>query len=608
MYGSIRVPPVPDWAKHLLIYEIPTRSATSPNGAGSGTFLSTADLAPYLADLGINGIWLAGHSLSDDTHFYNTWTQYACIDPTQLDPRLGSEADFGALVEQFHFHGIRVFLDVITHGVMSDSPLVANHPDWFSGGSWGMCDFAWHKRDGELDRWWVETWTRYVREFGVDGYRLDVATFRPDLWAAIKSQCRRCGHEIAVFSENGPGFPGAVDFLQRGIELTEQTTGIRWKSGFLRNPIAALSARASSQLNVTVELGGQDRNTLHFQQMHPIESRSISLYNKPEQDDGSVAGSQPSSRSYVGGLTVTLSTTLPVETVNGSKPLENIRVYDDLGTEWALQGKIQRDYRVNYTYDEYGAHVSVPVREPQGLLASVQISSHDDGWEGFEGSNPYAARGSRFLFGYAGVLLPAITLFMAGEEFGATYRPLPSLTPDLFGSGEPGTGRWLYGSWLDWNELTQQHHRSIHRDFRRLISIRNRFNDVIRANESGAALTAKVLPFETDSDYAERAVDVSQPYCYQNDTHFIVVAGNRSSRTSVKLTVTLPDVLGNRSEYMDNVLSATTLFGGGRGEEEPFLREPDSCGRIEIEIPPDHVPDGGVKVVAIEKRTIGSSL
>lgn len=87
------------------------------------------------------------------------------------------------LVGCAHAHGMKVFLDVITHGVMKDSPLVEEHPDWFLGGSWGMADYDWYGGHAELDEWWVNTWLWYVTEIGVDGFRLDVSHYRNDLWA-----------------------------------------------------------------------------------------------------------------------------------------------------------------------------------------------------------------------------------------------------------------------------------------------------------------------------------------------------------------------------------------------------------------------------------------
>ncbi len=115
-----------------------------PNGAGdgsgSGTFASLKDRLGYLADLGITAIWLAGYCQCT-THFYNIKSVYACIRPDELDPALGGANDFKEMIAAAHRRGIKVFLDVVTHGVVNDSPLIAEHPDWFKGGTWDMTDY-----------------------------------------------------------------------------------------------------------------------------------------------------------------------------------------------------------------------------------------------------------------------------------------------------------------------------------------------------------------------------------------------------------------------------------------------------------------------------------
>jgi len=185
----------------LIIYEIVTKAFTSPNGPESGTFNSAREKLPYLEKMGITGIWLNGTNLGDPRHFYNIWTQYGCIDPSKLDPTLGTPADFKTFIDDAHSRGMKVFMDIITHGVMNDSPLVKEHPDWFRGGSWGMTDFDWSGEKKALDEWWVKTFTDWVIYYGVDGFRLDVDIYRPDLWKRIKQQAAAAGHPIIVFSE-----------------------------------------------------------------------------------------------------------------------------------------------------------------------------------------------------------------------------------------------------------------------------------------------------------------------------------------------------------------------------------------------------------------------
>lgn len=218
-------PPSPEWMKDLIVYEVATKGFTSPNGPESGTFRSLQSRLPYLQELGINGLWLTGYSLADAHHFYNIWTQYAVIEPDKFDPTLGTAADFKQLIEQAHRRGIKVFLDVITHGLMSDSPVIRQHPNWFRGGSWGMTDFDWTGGHTDLDDWWVKIYTDFVTIYGVDGYRLDVNIYRPDLSERIRQNAAAAGHPIVLWEEMNAVIPGVTDFTQRENVIADPDTG-----------------------------------------------------------------------------------------------------------------------------------------------------------------------------------------------------------------------------------------------------------------------------------------------------------------------------------------------------------------------------------------------
>lgn len=220
----------PEWAKDLVIYELNPRTFTSPagigDGGGSGTFATLADRLPYLADLGVNALWLAGFS-SSNRHFYGIPSVYACLDPGRLDPAMGDEDDFRDFVARAHDCAIRVMLDVISHGVVRESPLVAEHPDWFPTSSWGMADYDY--TNPEFRDWWQRVWIRYAAEFGVDGFRIDVDIADITVWDDIVCELRRRGKEVVVFPENGRYHFSQTDwFLQTD---TVRETGHREYGG-----------------------------------------------------------------------------------------------------------------------------------------------------------------------------------------------------------------------------------------------------------------------------------------------------------------------------------------------------------------------------------------
>jgi hypothetical protein len=206
--------------KDLVIYEIATKGFTSPEGAESGTFNSLKKKIPYLSELGINAVWLTGHSLADGKHFYNIWTQYACIEPDKLDSSLGTSEEFKSMIDEFHKHGIKVFLDVITHGVVKGAPLIKQHPEWFQAGgtkgSWGMIDYKWKNAPEGLLVWWEKLWTDMVLKYGVDGFRLDCNARRPEIWRKIKKTCKKKNIDVTIFNESTleKNFADTITFAQ----------------------------------------------------------------------------------------------------------------------------------------------------------------------------------------------------------------------------------------------------------------------------------------------------------------------------------------------------------------------------------------------------------
>ena len=73
---------------------------------------------PYLADLGVDAIWL--------TPFYPSPLAdggYDVADYRAVDPRLGAMADFDALVKDAEAHQIRVIVDLVPNHCSSEHPL-----------------------------------------------------------------------------------------------------------------------------------------------------------------------------------------------------------------------------------------------------------------------------------------------------------------------------------------------------------------------------------------------------------------------------------------------------------------------------------------------------
>lgn len=201
--------PPPKWLANAVIYELNPKTFTSENGdgdgSGSGTFTGTKEKLPYLKELGINTIWLAGFT-KGSTFFSDFWTVYAMETPEIPDDSLGTEDELKALIDEAHRQGIRIIAEVVTHGVIFGSRLKTEHPGWFRGSEWGMEDFDYS--NPEFREWWIRLWIKHTLNYGFDGYRLDgpngVSPFEEVLavWDEIAWECLKRGREIAVIGEN----------------------------------------------------------------------------------------------------------------------------------------------------------------------------------------------------------------------------------------------------------------------------------------------------------------------------------------------------------------------------------------------------------------------
>ncbi len=261
----------PDWVRDAVFYQIfPDRFATSTrvvkpgpmepwdappttHGFKGGDLLGIAERLPYLADLGVNALYLTPIFASASNHRYHTYDYH------QVDPLLGGDAALRELLDGAHARGIRVVLDgVFNHtgrGFWAFHHVLENgagspYRDWFHfhpqalEGRRPFRPYPWpadvddmpdepslqatddERADASFGRlgyraWWglpplpklnvanpevrehllgvAEHWLR----FGIDGWRLDVPTEIDDgtFWAEFRDRCRAVNPEAYLVGE-----------------------------------------------------------------------------------------------------------------------------------------------------------------------------------------------------------------------------------------------------------------------------------------------------------------------------------------------------------------------------------------------------------------------
>jgi hypothetical protein len=128
----------------------------------------------------------------------------------ELDPDLGDDLEFEALIRDAHDLGIRVLLDLVMQGCAEDNPLVRDHPDWFVRTLAGeiSTSHGWDYYGPNLSLDWANPAVqKYFRDlavhqvttYGVDGFRVDAPMWKESNWAShnprLPSTTQFGGHE-----------------------------------------------------------------------------------------------------------------------------------------------------------------------------------------------------------------------------------------------------------------------------------------------------------------------------------------------------------------------------------------------------------------------------
>ncbi len=97
-----------DWWRGATIYQIYPRSFADANGDGVGDLAGVTEKLPYVAELGVDGIWLSPFFTSPMRDF-----GYDVTDHLGVDPIFGTSDDFDRLVAEAHRLGLKVVIDQV---------------------------------------------------------------------------------------------------------------------------------------------------------------------------------------------------------------------------------------------------------------------------------------------------------------------------------------------------------------------------------------------------------------------------------------------------------------------------------------------------------------
>jgi alpha-glucosidase len=105
------------WWRNAVIYEVYLRSFADSDDDGNGDLPGLRARLPYLAELGVDAIWIAPwypSPLADGG--------YDVSDYRDIDPMFGTLADADALLADAHASGIRVIIDLVVNHTSNQHP------------------------------------------------------------------------------------------------------------------------------------------------------------------------------------------------------------------------------------------------------------------------------------------------------------------------------------------------------------------------------------------------------------------------------------------------------------------------------------------------------
>jgi len=214
----------PAWAHQAVVYQVLVdRFAPAPDQwlepaemetFIGGTLRGVIDALDYIASLNVDALWLTPIFRISSYHGYDT------IDYLEIEPRFGTKADLAELVEKAHARGLRVILDFVANHSSDQFALFQQALVDPASPARQLYDFGATYQHGyrcfftaanmpqfnhdhpDARRYLLDAARYWLREFGVDGYRLDYAAGPShDFWSAFGAACKEVNPDCWIFGE-----------------------------------------------------------------------------------------------------------------------------------------------------------------------------------------------------------------------------------------------------------------------------------------------------------------------------------------------------------------------------------------------------------------------
>ncbi len=231
-----------DWLSHAVVYQIfvdrfnhgnkpdGSPSATdhinlkwgdipTPKSFAGGNLYGIADKLDYLCDLGVNTLYLTPIFKSVSNH------KYDISDYFDVDPQFGGKDGLRYLVSECKARGMRIILDAVfnhcSENIAQFRDVVERgrqspYFDWFiiNGDKptkkplnyevFSVCDYMpkWNTANPEVQEYLCGVGEYWIKEFGIDGWRLDVSDeVSHGFWRKFRTCIKQLGKDYCLIGE-----------------------------------------------------------------------------------------------------------------------------------------------------------------------------------------------------------------------------------------------------------------------------------------------------------------------------------------------------------------------------------------------------------------------
>jgi glycosidase len=188
---AVALAPDTSWVARCAIYEVFVRDFSA-----TGDFRGVTAGLDRIAAVGTNVVWLMPiYPVGVLNRKGPLGSPYAVRDYLAIDSAYGAVADFRALVDAVHARGMKLILDWVPDHTSWDNVWVREHPDYYVRDDHGDLTVP-RDLEGKPTDWtdvvqldyknpalraaMIGAMRYWLEEFGIDGFRVDVAGFVPD--------------------------------------------------------------------------------------------------------------------------------------------------------------------------------------------------------------------------------------------------------------------------------------------------------------------------------------------------------------------------------------------------------------------------------------------